>query len=197
MTTACHHDSATAMLPDRLREHTRARHEELERVLALPQDESAYIAQLAAYHGFIAPWERRIATVIPPEDPIRAGREKTAWLEDDLRSWGVDPALVTPCPVLPPCHTRAEILGGAYVLEASTLGGQVILRHLVATFGPRERGFSYFRSYGTEVGSRWLAFRAELVRASSAEADPVILASADRAFACLHAWFAAQSAVHA
>lgn len=185
------------MLPDRLREYTRARHEELERVFPLPPDEPAYVAQLMAYHGFIAPWEARVAAVLGPDDPVRAGREKTEWLEEDLRAWGVDPARVIPCPVLPACTDRAEILGTAYVLEFSTLGGQVTLRHLLTTFGPRERGYRFFRSYGSEVPARWLAFRAELVRASSAQSDPVILANADRTFACLQAWFAAQTLVHA
>ncbi len=91
---------------------------------------------------------------------------------------------------LPSISSRPEILGAAYVLEGSTLGGQIIARHLEETLGLRDGcGYRYFRSYGPDVGAQWKAFRAELLRASSATNDPVIVRAARETFEILHRWF--------
>lgn len=181
------------MLTDLLKEQTRAQHEQLERVAPLPASRAGYVTRLAAFFGFVAPWERALAAALPPGDPIRAGRAKTAWLEEDLEFFGIDAAQRTRLPrvaELPSLASRPQILGAAYVLEGSTLGGQIILRHLESTLGLVDgRGCAFFRSYGAQVGTQWQAFRAELLRASSPAHDPVIVAAARDTFTLLHRWF--------
>lgn len=187
------------LLLDTLKEQTRARHSALEALNGLPNSPQEYLALLESFHGFIAPWEREVAVALPPNDPIRAGREKTGWLEADLLQLGHTPATIGTlprCADLPPTRSREEILGSAYVLEGSTLGGQFIARHLaqVLKLTPGQ-GDRYIRSYGPQVGEKWQAFRQELLRCSSPENDPVIIGSARDTFAKLHVWFAARSVV--
>ncbi|HYG25175.1 MAG TPA: biliverdin-producing heme oxygenase [Verrucomicrobiae bacterium] len=181
------------MLTEILREQTRRQHEELESANPLPQSEADYVRQLKKFFGFVEPWERAVAQALPADDMIRAGRQKTSWLEQDLEFFGINHADREQLPrinELPSLASRAEILGAAYVLEGSTLGGQVIVRHLEGELGLRDgQGYRYFRSYGPDVGAQWKAFRDELLRASSTAHDPVIVGAARETFEMLHRWF--------
>lgn len=182
------------MLLERVKAETRHHHDRIEKLNSLPTTREEHVAQLEAFYGFVAPWEQHIAAALPPEDPVRQGREKTGWLEADLRHFGHDTeslARLPRCVALPPGDSRAEILGVAYVLEGSTLGGQMISRHLEEKLGlSGGEGYRYFQSYGRNVGPMWQAFRAELLRASSPEADDTIVGAARATFERLHAWFA-------
>src|SRR5688500_12649722 len=136
--------------------------------------------------------------MIQEADPISHGRAKTGWLEADLEFFGYDAVQRSRLPrasALPSTSSRAEILGASYVLEGSTLGGQIIVRHLRKTLqlaGPE--GFRFFNSYGDCVNSQWQAFRAELLRASSPANDPMIVAAAQTTFSLLQRWFAEDKA---
>ena len=88
----------------------------------------------------------------------------------------------------------AEALGCAYVLEGSTLGGQLILRHLTRHFGPDARvgNFTFFRAYGDQVGPMWRAFGEALTRASERAAsgtfDAAVVQGARDTFDSFAAW---------
>lgn len=181
------------MLLDMLKRETRASHEQLERLNPLPTTRADYAAQLAGFYGFVAPWEERLAAALPADDPIRAGRSKRAWLEADLAYFGYDLATIPRAsdPALPSAASRPQLLGAAYVLEGSTLGGQMISQHVERTLGlSGGEGYRFHRSYGPQVGAQWQAFRAELLRASSPETDATIVRAARETFDLIHAWFA-------
>jgi heme oxygenase len=181
------------MLTEVLRGETGAQHALLEAANPLPRTEADYIRQLKTFFGFVEPWERALEQALPADDPIRAGRRKTAWLEHDLEFFGITRSQRERLPrvtELPSLSSRPEILGAAYVLEGSTLGGQIISRHLEETLGLRGGcGYCYFRSYGPDVGAQWKAFRAELLQASSATNDPVIVRAARNTFDIFYRWF--------
>lgn len=189
------------MITDLLKDQTRSQHERLERLNGLPSSRAHYVAQLVAFFGFVQPWESEVARVLPEEDPVRHGRAKTAWLVEDLRHFGYDAPGLAALPratTLPSTRSRAAILGAAYVLEGSTLGGRFIARHLDRVPGLEDgAGRRYFSSYGDRVPEQWQAFRTELLRASTPDSDPVIVAGARQAFEHLHAWFETQKAVAA
>ena len=186
------------MLTDLLKAETREHHRSLEISNPLPNSKAEYLRQLVAFFGFVAPWEERLATVLPETDPIRLGRDKTGWLEADLEFFGYDAARRRQLPratTLPSTSSRAAILGAAYVLEGSTLGGQIIARHLTATLQlTGTDGRRFFSSYGERVGSQWQEFRAELLRASSPTNDPGIVDAAQTTFGLRHGWFAHEKA---
>lgn len=182
------------MLLETLKSQTRPQHSRLERLNGLPESSARYEWLLGRFYGFVEPWEKRLAERVPETDPLREGRGKTGWLEEDLRGLGwdeADLAAAPRCAALPEGGSRAELLGVCYVLEGSTLGGQVIARHACEALG-LEAGYCdrYFRSYGAEVGTRWRAFREELLRHSSAENDPRIVRAAQETFEKLTDWFA-------
>ncbi|GEL69027.1 biliverdin-producing heme oxygenase [Myxococcus virescens] len=151
----------------RLKSETRPHHERTEaqvRLMDADLTPTAYRRHLEALHGFYVPLEARLAGLgleAVPGLSVHA-RWKVPLLKEDLRALGHDAASLERlphCAGLPSLAGVPEALGCLYVLEGSTLGGQLILRHLRRHFDGVSLGdFSFFRAYGDEVGPRWRAF---------------------------------------
>jgi heme oxygenase len=157
-----------------------------------------YRRHLEALHGFFAPLEAELARMLsglPPE--LRAiERWKLPLLVKDLEALGHDAASLARLPRatwLPRLTGLPEALGCFYVLEGSTLGGQLILRHLQRHLAGAPAGaFSFFRAYGEEVGPMWRAFGEVVSRASATAAsedfDARVVQAAKDTFDALTAW---------
>ena len=77
------------------------------------------------------------------------------------------------CPV-PLLRDAFEALGSLYVMEGSTLGGQVIMRNVTLRLGFDDRfGCSYFAGHGANTGAMWRSFLARLDEAPTAEAERI------------------------
>lgn len=182
-------------MPERLRAETRAAHEAVERAVDWERrtaTRAGYRALLARLHGFHAVWEPTAAAALA-DDAFFAPRRKLPLLEADLRHLGMQAAEVAALPRCvpgPPMATRAEVLGALYVVEGSTLGGQLIARQVAARLGLHEAGLAYYRAYGPETGRMWQAFRARLLAESDAATDAAVLRGAHATFATLRAWLA-------
>lgn len=148
----------------RLRAETRAAHEALEADL----DIFSHLASDAGrrrlarrFHSLhagaeavLAPW----LAAVPGLD--YEARRRRPVLDRDLAHFGEAPP--PPCPLAEP-DSRAEALGLFYVLEGSTLGGQVIRKRLLAG-GQTLDGVSFLDPYGADTGPRWKSFLVVLDR---------------------------------
>lgn len=141
-----------------LKASTRAAHDSVDAAFA------AYdLGDEAEYRRFL---ERHAAAFLPAEQALSdagAGRLIPGWGEarrsDALLADLSDLGLATPPPLAPPAYdSDAAILGGAYVLEGSRLGGAV-LRRSVGSGLPRR----FLDS--THAPGRWREFVALLNRA--------------------------------
>ena len=129
-----------------------------------------YIRVLQVFHAFFSQWECVLDQTCP--DSLRSvwlGRRRTSRLQQDLLelSASTDPALNL---VLSSesVSGSGHWLGSVYVLEGSTLGGQVISRFLERHFGwSGGRGYSYFQGYRDETAMRWKQVCAALEEAES------------------------------
>lgn len=94
------------------------------------------------------------------------------------------------CQKVPLSQTFAQALGCTYVLEGSTLDGQVITRHLRRELGVEIEGASaFFASYGAEVGPMWREFVAVLEAYPFDEAQQnALVKSACDTFEALDEW---------
>jgi heme oxygenase len=101
-----------------------------------------------------------MAKFIPDSDYMPSDRP--TWLAEDLKWFGMDamaaPDIISAC--LTPRFTSAEsLIGALYVLEGSTLGGQVIARQLAESIGVSHgKGASFFYGHGGNTGSHWKDF---------------------------------------
>ncbi|SEU26969.1 Heme oxygenase [Stigmatella erecta] len=165
-----------------------------------------YRRHLEALWGLHAPLEERLAEQLAgPLPGLRIGeRRKAHLLEEDLRALGHDAESLTKlsrAPWLPPLPGVPEALGCCYVLEGSTLGGQVILRHLQRHFAGVPVGpFAFLRAYGDQTGPMWRALGETLLHASDQAAseafDARVVKGAQDTFDAFVAWLA-QEAAHA
>ncbi len=117
---------------------------------------------LAAYYPFYAAVEPAILSLTSQANDLDfsyAERRKLPWLIEDLHALGDTPANLECKRVFAIPADAAELIGTLYAIEGSTLGGQVISRHLAANLGlTPERGARFFSGYGADTESRWAAF---------------------------------------
>ena len=186
---------------NRLKDETAPMHEQIEEneyATAMMNNHltmDQYKAYLVKFYGFIKPVEERFTAVEQSAgsaltDP---SRNKTAWLENDLIALGLDRAsldTLPQCDTLPDLSTRAKAFGCLYVLEGSTLGGQMITKKLsqYLPIDPAVNG-RYFNSYGTDTRERWQGFRQELLaEADSAAKEAQMIEAARETFVLLDRW---------
>jgi heme oxygenase len=115
-----------------------------------------------------------------------AGRQKLAWLESDLKDLKLWP---------PPSSTKsfslefrneAEVWGSLYVIEGSTLGGQVISKMLQEKWGlSSAKGARFFSAYERETGLKWREVISQLEARPAPEAEDAVL-GARKTFAALY-----------
>lgn len=188
----------TLAIAQRLRTETRAEHERVEAIVDLLRPDltlERYRQWLAAFAGFVAPMEERLEPTLRGLVPDWDRRRKAERLERDLvaTSHPSGGSGSPRCGALPALDNPSLALGATYVLEGSTLGGQVIAEHVerVLGLGP-DTGCSYFRGYGAETAAMWRSFR-EVLAAHGGEGRPAedaMVAGACETFRLLGDWLA-------
>lgn len=131
---------------------------------------------LRELHAIHAAWEPAVLRTAGLSTVIAdaAARTKLPLLERDLRSIGAAPDRLR---VSAPALGLAEALGAMYVLEGSTLGGQVIARHVAGPLGvTADSGLAFFTCYGARTGEMWKRFgdALESWAADDGDADAVV-----------------------
>jgi heme oxygenase len=149
-----------------------------------------YICLVERFFGFYAPWEEALQPFFPRWLPdYDEERKKTPKLAKDLQFFGLPIGDVRLCESLPVCAGFADLLGGLYVAEGATLGGQLIARHLERSLGlSGGNGYTFFSSYGPSVGRKWTEFRDLLRRKAEPAMEDQIVVSARQVFQALHGW---------
>ena len=143
---------------------------------------------LAKMYGFIQPYEAQLqahAAAFGPEWQLEQ-RYRAPLILADLPQLGYagTPPL---CPALPPLATTPQLLGAMYVLEGSTLGGQVIARQLDKA---GITAHAFFTGRAERTGPLWKAFCQQLTAASPTPGtnQMALVASAILTFQTLSAW---------
>ncbi|GBF72916.1 biliverdin-producing heme oxygenase [Paenibacillus sp. 598K] len=198
--------STASTVLTRLRDETAPMHQKIEAneyAAAMMNNRltmALYKEYLAKFYGFIKPLEQRMreldeAGVSALSDP---SRDKTAWLVRDLTALGLSSEEIgelPQCDRLPELATRAQALGALYVLEGSTLGGQMITKKL-AQYLPIDTTVNghYFNSYGAQTRERWQSFRQELLAEADSETKEVeMIEAARQTFTLLDEWIASSN----
>lgn len=197
-------EPAAAAMPQplsaRLRLETRDAHDRIEanphfaRLMAPDLTRQEYRALLARLFGHHAPAEASLAqamALLPAGLDLPRRLSRTALMAGDLAALGFSPARVA---ALPRCagiqlRRREQAWGLLYVLEGSSLGGQVIARHLEALLeiGPGT-GAAGMVPHGAATGQLWREFKSMLDQAAL-DGDAVVDA-ARQAFDRLDRWVA-------
>ena len=178
-----------------LKEKTEIAHQQLEKVLIerLKSISSVddYLKILSGFHGYIKPLEDRIdnnidASILPDYND----RRKSAALRADLAHFNSSSYFALSSDV-PAIQNPFEALGALYVLEGSTLGGQIISRMITQKLQLQENeGLSFFQSYGARTHTMWECFKAVLDVDVPAERYEAVVNAAEQTFIKFKTWLA-------
>jgi heme oxygenase len=154
-------------------------------------DLEGYRIYLERTFGFYLVVEQRLRQLEVWEALNLSGeeREKLPLLAEDVVLLGnLEPASIRGCNVAPVFESTAEAVGGAYVLEGSTLGGRVISRRVQAALGP-DVPRSFLECYGASTGEKWQSFGGALSRfAASRELEDEVIEGASETFRAFTRW---------
>ena len=173
---------STGSLLDDLRAATYAVHQRLHQHVLLKNliskqiELTDYIPALLALYGFY----------IGQQDII-ASSTRINWLQKDLKYFQCDFQHITTCKP-PRMFDNNAKLGYLYVVEGSSLGGQVIYKNLNKSLGLSNTGGArYFYGHGHTTGKMWreLVHTLQLQRKHS---YPAIIQSARDTFDLLEQW---------
>jgi heme oxygenase (biliverdin-IX-beta and delta-forming) len=179
-----------------LRQATSSEHKGLEYELDLLRQSftlAEYVALLRRFQLYLRHWEPLVLDRLVREIPGLMGpRMKLEAIEKDMQDLAfVEAAENIPPglrPVLPELDTPAQAIGSMYVLEGSTLGGQILSRHFEKQLGvTRDRGCRYFSGYGQDTGMMWKSFCKALESRPARETAEMAEAAAET-FRSLRIW---------
>lgn len=188
------------MLSDYLKEHSRKDHDSIEGSIDLVKcaaDPEKYLKVLKAFYGYYLPVEKIFDEYAA--DFMAMGinleeRHKLKLLTDDLQHLGLSEKEITllkVCDQLPAMNNVNEAIGVLYVLEGSTMGGQIIFKTLgkagILNNGD-ERG-RFFKAYGPQTMEKWLEFKKSLNTVPQTE-NELVLKKAKETFNTLEKWLA-------
>ena len=170
-------------------------HKRLEKsmnILAPNFSTTDYLQLIKGFWGYYLPFEANLTSVAELQVclPDIAMRSKLPGLETDLKALGLNSVTLDALPVcsaLPTCTDLSTALGCLYVIEGSTLGGQILSRHFNALLNlDVENGAAFFTGYGVQTGAMWQTFREALMVAPVNEV--ALINAACETFITLERW---------
>ena len=150
-----------------------------------------YAQYLKSMYGFVHGFEKMVFPLLQPYQLLQLDdRRKAHLIQADLALMNHTAAKPYVNDELFSSHyqTDAAALGGMYVLEGSTLGGQIISRHLSKVLGDSVAGKTmYLTAYAGQTGSMWKSFLQLLCEAGATTAkEDEIIDSAVNTFSLLN-----------
>jgi heme oxygenase len=149
-----------------------------------------YVACLQQIHGIVSAWEttaQHAAETAPWLQSLLADRSRETMLRRDLVFFASPMNL--DYPLLPAPADTASLLGAMYVMEGSTLGGQLIARHVERVLPLSDgNGSEFFRGHRDQTGPMWKEF-CEVLQTRVPESDTAaVIAAAKLMFAAFGHW---------
>lgn len=166
---------------EKLKLETKANHTQTEqvsnmkRLFANDYSLAEYQQHLEKMYGYLTGVEPLLQQALDDElRTVMQARSRRVWLKQDLLNFGLTDAQISALPV---CTAPAYInslphsLGAYYVLEGSSLGGQVICKHLSQHFGEAVTDkLHFYQGHGEQTRGHWQQF-AELINARFPDAS--------------------------
>ncbi len=125
-----------------------------------------YYSYLTRLYSYVKGFEQYIYPILTNHFLNINDRKKALFIEDDLKAFDIainkntllEEAFFTD--TYPDIYLAA---GGLYVLEGSTLGGQIIVKHLQKVMPLGLVNAAYFSGYQQKTGSMWKEFLQQLI----------------------------------
>nr|WP_315207420.1 biliverdin-producing heme oxygenase [uncultured Flavobacterium sp.] len=124
-------------------------------------NETIYCSYLIQLYSFVKGFEQYVYPELDPHFLNINNRKKAHFIEEDLKALGIpiDKHTLLKEAFFRETYPDVYLAAGAlYVLEGSTLGGQIIVKHLQKAMPPDFLNAAYFLGYQQRTGSMWKEF---------------------------------------
>jgi heme oxygenase (biliverdin-IX-beta and delta-forming) len=174
-----------------LKTRTAHQHQATEATVNLMRDDYTledYRSLLIRFYSFYKPFEAKMSESLTANSVEfnHSERLNTPKLIADLENLGMSESEIADiklCENLPNLDSKERIFGSLYVIEGSTLGGQVISRHLKGKFDiDQTKGAAFFSGYGQETGKMWNGYREAVTNFAETGNHDEIVAGANETF---------------
>lgn len=181
------------VLADQLKQNTLFYHQQLEKLIVGKiknmNSVKGYISLLGHFYSFFGGIEESITTcmVAPYLDDYDVRRKSQNLANDIICCGGTLPPIAAKTD-LPPINNAEEALGALYVMEGSTLGGQIISKMISRQLNILdEKCLSYFVGYGSQTETMWMRFKQSINKIDESDA-PHLIRSANDTFIKFKDW---------
>ncbi|RFM29966.1 biliverdin-producing heme oxygenase [Deminuibacter soli] len=187
------------VLAEELKNYTKSAHAALEGRM-IPAIKSIrtggdYTRLLRLFYGYYAALETKIAPQVCDKLPDFEARRKAQSILSDMAAIdGGSVAATTLCNTLPDITSYPQALGAMYVLEGSTLGGQIISNMIRQRLQEAGGALSFFEGYGEQTAAMWQRFKLLLEDDFSETEKAALLYAANDTFVSFQKWIAAHDA---
>lgn len=180
------------MLTDDLKEETKLNHQLLEKKLVARMrtmhSTTDYAKLLSVFYSYMGGLEQQIGACLNESVlPDYHERRKASALKADIEFLGGQIPLIATIDHLPTIKTHLQAIGALYVMEGSTLGGQIISQMISKQLNISE-GLSFFKSYGDGTMTMWRRFK-NVIDMPEHLPGTAVLTSANETFKKFGDWF--------
>ena len=185
----------TKTLSEKLKEQTKSSHQNLERKLLkrlkIIEYKHEYAELLTYFYSFFGGLELCINKNLNFDTlPDYSFRRKTSSILNDLKSMDSALPVLALKDALPEISNHFQALGALYVIEGSTLGGQIICRMLREQINDVDpKWFSFFGGYGDQTYLMWDVFKQAIDVIRKPEDEEMVIESANDTFVQFSKWF--------
>ena len=128
-------------------------------------NQNIYCTYLTRLYSFVKGFEQYVYPALSPYFFNVSDRKKAHFIEEDLKAQqcAINKHTLLEKAFFRNTYTDVYVAAGAlYVLEGSTLGGQIIIKHLQKTMPSGFVNAAYFSGYQQRTGSMWKEFLQQL-----------------------------------
>lgn len=183
------------MLSDYLKINSKKEHDSIESkidLVKLATNLEHYTSLLKAMYGLYASVE---TAFLPYQNDFQElginlnQRLKKDLLAEDLKQFNQGIENLPICDQIPSMQNIHEAMGVLYVLEGSTMGGQIIYKQLLKSniISEGNPGGNFFKPYGQNTMPMWMSFKKSLDLLSD-QHDDVVLNKARETFKKMEDW---------
>lgn len=155
-----------------------------------------YVAMLQLFYSYFGALEDYITQHI---NPVALSdyqlRRKTESILQDLKTFSGTKPEKAKSADLPVIKNNLQAFGALYVIEGSTLGGQIISKMITKQLNLTDsKGLSFFSSYRDQTHAMWASFKTALNRqAQNNQEEMLIINAADDTFVKFKYWIEKQA----
>jgi len=182
------------LLVNEIRNATKPAHQELDHhvypLIQQVRNTDSYIKLLQSFYGYFKPVYGLLNLYLSNNEVTDFDkRRKPEAILNDIKHFSTEQSEIELCSDVPVISNISQGLGAFYVLEGSTMGGQIISKKIADNLGlASNEALSFFNGYGDDNKEMWNKFLISLDGQSAELNVEEVIFTADKTFTKFKNW---------